>query len=112
MLSFSRVESKEVGGNRPRVEGTVLKETPASATLEVKVSAGMMAKTKTLPDGAVGTLVFNISADAEPDMKIPLKTKARAVLGEAAQATPVSVLDPGSITVVPTLIFSCFFYMH
>lgn len=68
---------------------------------------------KGLPEGPLAEIVFIISEEAQPGTEITLKTEAHVVAAEdpLKQLEPVLAED-GVISVIESLIFSCFFYMH
>jgi len=82
--------------------------------LEVTLSTiGSGGARTVLPEGPLGELSFVISETAEPGTDITLETQANALTVD----DPPKPLDSvktlnGKIGVVPSLIFSCFFYMH
>jgi len=68
---------------------------------------------KGLPEGPLAEIVFIISEEAQPGTEIVLRNEASAVIAEdpPKQMEPV-IAEDGVISVIESLIFSCFFYMH
>jgi len=68
---------------------------------------------KGLPEGPLAEIVFVISEEAQPGTEIVLRNEASAVIAEdpPKQMEPV-IAEDGVISVIESLIFSCFFYMH
>ena len=68
---------------------------------------------KGLPEGPLAEIVFIISEEAQPGTEIVLKNEASAVTAEDSPKQIESVIaEGGVISVIESLIFSCFFYMH
>jgi len=99
-LSFIRTESAVPGVT---VDSKVLDDAkPDTGVVEVTIGLASDSALKALPDQSVGSAVFVIANDAKPETKIPVTAEAKA---------PITVSN-GEVTVIPSLVFSCFFYMH
>ena len=68
---------------------------------------------KALPEGPIAEIAFTISEDAQPGTQITLRSEASAMTtaDPPKQREPITTED-GRISVIESLIFSCFFYMH
>ncbi len=116
LLSFIMARSKlvEAAGANISAETKPHPYDARKEILEVTLSTIGSGGTRTvLPEGPLGEVIFVISVTAEPETEIALETKASALTVD----DPPKLLDSvktanGKISVVPSLIFSCFFYMH
>ncbi len=70
-------------------------------------------KTKTLPDGPIVRVFFNVSKTAKQNSKITLHASAVMMTSDTPPKPVKSVKAyDGTIDVTGANIFSCFFYMH
>ena len=117
LVSFIRAERSgliEVMETQMEVEVEVDAYDPNKSILKLTLSSLEEGGSgKALPEGPIAEIAFTISEEAQPGTEIVLKNEAHVVVAEdpLKQIEPV-VAEDGAISVIVSLIFSCFFYMH
>jgi len=117
LVSFIRAEKTgliEAVGTEMKVEVEADAYDPNKSILKLTLSTLEEGGSgKALPEGPIAEIAFMILDEAQPGTDITLKNEAHVVAAEdpLKQLEPVLAED-GVISVIESLIFSCFFYMH